>query len=163
MISVKEILIEKFGVEIILEEIEGLMPILRVPTAKIREICSFLHADSRCYFDSLSCLTAFDNGPDKAMMEIVYNLYSIPFDNKIALKIEFPRNLADTEIPKVPSVTSVWHSANWAEREAFDLLGIHFEGHPDLRRILMPSDWEGFPLRKDYQQQEIYHGITVKY
>ena len=163
MTDIKQILTEKFGMEIILQEIDGIMPILKVPAQDIERVCNFLLTDSQLFFDSLSCITAFDNGPEKGTMEVIYNLYSIPFDYKIALKIEIPRNTVSESIPKVPTVSNVWHSANWAEREAYDLFGIEFEGHPDLRRILMPSDWEGYPLRKDYQQQEIYHGITVKY
>ncbi len=164
MIKVKDILIEQFGNEIILEEIDGLMPILKVKAEKIAEICSFLKTESRCYFDSLSCLTGIDNGPEAKTMQLVYNLYSIPYDLKIALKIEIERTQNEAEsLPDVQTVSHIWHSANWSEREIYDLLGINFIGHPDMRRILMPSDWEGYPLRKDYQQQEIYHGITVKY
>lgn len=163
MINLKEILIEEFGETIILDEVGGLMSILKVPVDKISKISRFLKEDSRCYFDSLSCITGIDNGLEKNTMEVVYNLYSIPHGHKIALKVELPRNVLGEELPKVPSVSGVWHSANWDEREVYDLLGIQFVGHPDLRRILMPDDWEGHPLRKDYQHQEIYHGITVKY
>lgn len=163
MTNIKQILIEKFGEEIILQEMDGIMAILKVPAQQIEHVCKFLLTDSQLFFDSLSCLTAIDNGPEKGTMEVVYNLYSIPYDHKITVKIEIARNSIHESIPKVPTVSGVWHSANWAEREAYDLLGIEFEGHPDLRRILMPSDWEGYPLRKDYQQQELYHGITVKY
>ena len=158
MEKIKQILIEQFGERIILEEIAGLIPILKVPLDEINAICKFLKADSRCYFDSLSCLVGIDNGPEKNTMEIVYNLYSIPYGHKLALKIIFNR-----DEPKTLSVSEVWHSANWAEREAFDMYGIIFEGHPDLRRILLPEDWEGHPLKKDYVQQDKYHGITVKY
>lgn len=164
MDNIKEILIQHFGSEIIVQETAGLMPILKVTTHKIAEICSFLKENENCYFDSLSCLTGIDNGPEANTMEIVYNLYSIPYEYKLALKIELPRNSNETkELPEVPTVSHIWASANWSEREIFDLLGINFINHPDLRRILLPSDWEGYPLRKDYQQQETYHGITVKY
>lgn len=163
MADIKEKLTDKFGKEIILQEIDGIMPILKVPAQEIERVCEFLLTDSQLYFDSLSCLTAIDNGPEKGTMEVIYNLYSIPFDQKITIKIEVPRNAISDPNPKVPTVSNIWHSANWAEREAYDLLGIEFEDHPDLRRILMPSDWIGYPLRKDYQQQELYHGITVKY
>ena len=163
MENIKQILIEQFAERIILEEIAGLMPILKVPFAEINSICKFLKSDARCYFDSLSCLTGIDNGPEKNTMELVYNLYSIPYDIKLALKVEVKRNAIGEPIPQVQTVSDVWHSANWLEREIFDLVGIQFTNHPDMRRILMPNDWEGHPLRKDYQQQEIYHGITVKY
>ena len=82
-------------------------------------------------------------------MEVIYNLYSIPFDLHLMVKIKF-----DRETPLVPTVSDIWKTANWHEREIFDLLGIRFEGHPDLRRILLPSDWEGHPLRKDDILQE---------
>jgi NADH-quinone oxidoreductase subunit C len=163
MQKIKVILTEKFGQEIILETIEGLMPILKVPAIEIANICEFLLKDERCYFDSLSCLVGIDNGPEKNTIEVVYNLYSIPYGHKISIKIEFLRNADEATLPKIPSISHIWHSANWDEREAYDLLGIEFVGHSDLRRILMPADWEGHPLRKDYQQQELYHGITVKY
>lgn len=163
MENIKQILIERFGENIILEEIAGLMPILKVPLAEINVICKFLKTDSRCYFDSLSCLTGIDNSSEKNTMELVYNLYSIPYDVKLALKVALKRNENGEPNPQAPTVSDVWHSANWDEREIFDLLGIEFTNHPDLRRILMPEDWEGHPLRKDYQHQEIYHGITVKY
>ena len=163
MNKVKEILIEKFGEAIILEEKTGLMTILRVPILEIAKIAAFLKTDERCYFDCLSCITGIDNGPEANTMEVLYVLYSIPYDHKITLKVIFDRNITETNLPKVPSLSSIWHSANWDEREIYDLLGIEFIGHPDMRRILMPDDWEGHPLRKDYQHQETYHGINVKY
>ena len=89
---------------------------------------------------------------------MLYHLYSIPHDIHLALKVELDRTK-----PEVDSVTEIWKTADWHEREAYDLLGIHFKNHPDLRRILLPDDWEGHPLRKDYVEQEKYHEIKVKY
>ena len=94
-------------------------------------------------------------------MEIAYNLYSIPYEHHLTLKIRFPRLGENGKLPAVPSVTSVWRTADWHEREAYDLMGIHFTGHPDMRRLFLPEDWQGHPLRKDYTEQERYHGITV--
>ncbi|MFT5642226.1 MAG: NADH-quinone oxidoreductase subunit C [Cyclobacteriaceae bacterium] len=126
--------------------------------SQIHGICQFLHEDSGYYFDQLSSLTGLDNGEAANTMEVIYHLYSIPKDYRMALKVILPR-----ENPEIDSVADIWRTADWHEREAFDLLGIQFKGHPDLRRILLPTDWEGYPLRKDYQEQEKYHGMTVKY
>ncbi|MEI9920996.1 MAG: NADH-quinone oxidoreductase subunit C [Bacteroidota bacterium] len=118
--------------------------------------CSLeLHTNKDCYFDQLSCVTGLDTGTN---MEVIYHLYSIPFNLSLALKVILPR-----DNPRVPSLSSVWKSANWLERETFDMYGIIFEQHPDLRRILMPADWEGYPLRKDYKEQDKYRDVQVKY
>ncbi|MFA0961312.1 NADH-quinone oxidoreductase subunit C [Roseivirga sp. BDSF3-8] len=138
-------------------------PTITIPPALLLSAADCLYRHPDTYFDFLSCLTALDNGPSAGTMEVIYHLYSIPFDHSVALRVEVPRPAAPGELPAVPSVSHLWKSALWHEREAFDLVGIHFEGHPDLRRILLPSDWEGHPLRKDYDEQEYYHGIEVKY
>lgn len=122
------------------------------------ELMEFLHTDEQCYFDSLSCITGLDNGAEKASMEVIYNLYSIPYNHHLTIKVSL-----DRANPAVDSVASIWKAADWHEREAYDLLGIHFNNHPDLRRILLPADWEGHPLRKDYKHQEYYRGIKVEY
>jgi hypothetical protein len=85
---------------------------------------------------------------------MVYHLWSMPHSHAFKIKVECDRSAS-----KVPSVESVWRGANWLEREVFDLFGVKFEGHPDLRRIMMPEDWTGHPLLKDYQEIESYHGI----
>ncbi|WP_420316485.1 NADH-quinone oxidoreductase subunit C [Ekhidna sp.] len=123
----------------------------------IKSVCELLHAHDKLYFDSLSCLTGLDNGEENSM-EVIYNLYSIPFDLHLALKV-----ILDRPNPEVDSVSEIWRTADWHEREAYDLLGIKFISHPDLRRILLPDDWEGHPLRKDYEEQEKYHDVKVKY
>lgn len=125
---------------------------------KIVKVSQVLREHASCYFDMLSCITGLDNGNEVNTMEVIYNIYSIPFNHHLMLKVILSR-----ENPEIDSVISVWRSADWQEREVFDMYGIVFKGHPDLRRILMPADWEGYPLRKDYQTQEEYNGVTVKY
>ena len=117
-----------------------------------------LYRNPATYFDMLSCVTGIDNGEQMATMEVVYNLYSIPFHHHVMIKVTLPR-----EKPEIDSVCHIWKTANWQEREIFDMYGIHFKNHPDLRRILMPADWEGYPLRKDYKHQEYYRDIKVEY
>lgn len=129
-----------------------------VPAADLLKVCTELYQNPATYFDMLSCVTGIDNGVQANTMEVVYNLYSIPFNMSLAVKIVLPR-----ENPVVNSVTSIWRTADWHEREAFDMFGIQFNGHPDLRRILLPADWQGFPLRKDYAHQEYYRNIKVEY
>lgn len=121
-------------------------------------VCERIHHDSDLYFDMLSCVTGVDNGTEAETMEVLYHLYSIPFDQSIVLKVVLPR-----ENPELESVTSIWKTANWLEREVYDMFGIQFKNHPDLRRILMPADWKGYPLRKDYKHEEYYRGVKIDY
>ncbi|TDE18221.1 NADH-quinone oxidoreductase subunit C [Dyadobacter psychrotolerans] len=153
----------QFGHHDINTDIKGPQPILIIPVEQIALVCRFLHEDDRMYFDYLACITAIDNGAGLATMEIIYNLTSIPYGHDLMIKAIFPRNLPEETLPVVPTVSHIWRTADWHEREAFDLVGIHFEGHPDMRRILLPEDWEGHPLRKDYKVQDRYHGIYVRY
>lgn len=158
-------LLQKFGEELILGEDELCTPraILVAPEA-VDVVCQELHSWERSYFDQLSCITGLDNGPEAGTMEVIYNLYSIPYNLQLSLKIVLQRNQAAEEpLPEVPSLSHIWRTADWHEREVYDLLGIHFLNHPDLRRILLPSDWIGYPLRKDYQEQDYYHGIKVRF
>ena len=131
---------------------------IEIEHGSVFRVCEFLHEDEHCYFDHLATISGIDNGPDKATMEVIYNLYSIPKNLSLMLKAEIPR-----DHPEVKSLTPIWKGADWLERETYDLYGIIFEGHPDLRRILLPSDWEGYPLRKDYKHQEYYRGMKVQY
>ncbi|NJO03815.1 MAG: NADH-quinone oxidoreductase subunit C [Bacteroidia bacterium] len=155
---------EKFGPDVILSrETQGPQPFLVIQPDQIRLVCQELHENERTYFDFLSCLTALDNGPATGTMEVIYTLYSIPYNLHLHLKLLLPRNQEGEPLPEVPSISEIWRTANWHEREAYDLFGIIFTGHPDLRRIFLPADWEGHPLRKDYQHQERYHGVKVAY
>jgi NADH-quinone oxidoreductase subunit C len=129
-----------------------------IKTEMLVPICEHLQS---LYFDHLACITALDF-PKENKMEVVYNLAALTQGIAIALKIQLVRTDERGKLPVVPSLTSLWGGANWLEREVYDMFGIVFSAHPDLRRILMPADWEGFPLQKDYVVQEKYHGITVK-
>lgn len=131
---------------------------LTVPAEELVSICDLLWRNPQTYFDSLSCVTAIDLGPEVGQMEVIYTLYSIPFHVTLHLKV-----IIDRDKPEVPSLCGIWKTADWHEREAFDLLGVQFVGHPNLTRILLPADWQGHPLRKDYVEQDRYHGIKVKY
>lgn len=91
-----------------------------------------------------------------ANITVVYHIFSIKNNRSIVLKVDLPR-----DNPRVDTVEDVWKAANWHERETYDLFGVVFEGHPDLRRILLPDDWEGHPLRKDYKYPPTYHGLTL--
>ena len=130
---------------------------LRIQAGDLVPLCRALHRDPATYFDMLSCITGIDNGPE-ATMELAYNLYSIPFDNHLMIKVTLAR-----ENPLIHTVSPIWRTAEWHEREVYDMFGISFNNHPDLRRILLPADWEGHPLRKDYKHQEYYRDIKVEY
>lgn len=123
--------------------------------------------DPAWYFDYMECLSGVDEGSGSNRIGVVYHLMSITRGHRIVLKCfvdrSRPSSASSGSLPSLPSVASVWNAANWHEREAYDLIGIWFEGHPDLRRILMPADWEGHPLRKDYMNPEIYHDIQTAY
>lgn len=140
------------------EDLESTPFSLLIEQSKIHQVCELLYANEQTYFDQLSCLTALDNGIEEGTMEVIYNLYSIPYNYHLMLKVVLQRDALSLD-----SVSDIWKTAEWHEREAFDLLGIAFNNHPDLRRILLPNDWEGFPLRKDYEEQEKYHDIVVKW
>lgn len=109
-------------------------------------ILKYLHDDPILSLDHLQDITAVDYLNKKDVrFEVVYNLYSIRYHHKIRIRAQVPEN-----DPEIDSVVPIWAGANWHERECFDMFGIVFSGHPDLRRILLPEDWQGHPLRKDY-------------
>ena len=129
-------------------------PFLTVPAGKIIEVLNFCRDDGLMAFDCLSNLTGVDAPPDD--LDVVYHLFSYPKRHSLTLKVRVPK-----ANPKVPTVEKLYPTANWQEREAFDLFGVVFDGHSDLRRIMLPDDWIGHPLRKDYKEQEDYHGMST--
>ncbi len=148
---------DHFGETIVDQKTEGVLnPFVTVLPGKILDVARFLRDDSHTAFDLLMCLSGMDYTGGK--LGVVYHCDSTTLKHKIVLKVQVP-----TTDPRVQSVESIWKTANWHEREAFDMFGIVFDGHPDLRRILMPDDWEGYPLRKDYEVPEYYHGMKVPY
>jgi NADH-quinone oxidoreductase subunit C len=155
-------------------DFEALDPWIEVRPDGLLEIARYLRDDRDLAFDMLHCITAvdyFEPDPKKAAqvewqphLELIYHLSSITRRHRLVLKLRLPRWLDDRpgELPEVPSVSSVWSTAEWHEREVFDLMGVNFLGHPDPRRILCPEDWVGHGLRKDYQMPAEYHGIPAR-
>lgn len=160
--EIKLLLIEKFGSEIITgEETGGLQPALLINPDDIAAVCLELRNNPKTYFDFLSSLTGVHYNDETNRYGVVYHLASIPYKTQLTLKISKPHDKESSTLPEFKSINQVYRTADWHERETYDLLGIYFEGHPDLRRILLPDDWDGFPLRKDYQNAEFYKGIRI--
>ncbi len=130
-------------------------PWFQVEPYSIEEVCTLLKTADDLHMDYLECLTGIDF-PDDEKIAVIYHVYSYELKHRIVLKC-----FLDREDPALPTLSDVWRTANWQERECFDLLGVLFDGHPDLRRLLLPDDWEGHPLRKDYEEADDYHGIPT--
>lgn len=145
----------KFGEQIIeLVEFEtGSDSFINVNPNSIKDIAMFLRDNNELQFDYLSMLSGMDY---KDSLGIVYHIYSISLKHKLVLKVKLDRNK-----PIVATIERVWKTANWHEREVYDMFGIEFDGHSNLERILCPDDWEGFPLRKDYVAPTEYNGIDA--
>jgi NADH-quinone oxidoreductase subunit C len=144
---------ERFGSKITAAFPQDKHPRVHVGAADWREVAEHLRRDPSLCLDWLQNLSGVDYVADDALC-CVYDLWSFEHDHMIAVKVYTPRGK-----PSIPSVADLWAAADWHEREAYDLLGIDFPGHPDLRRILLADDWDGFPLRKDYVFPREYHGI----
>lgn len=129
---------------------------IKVPASLIKDVAKVLRDDDQLQFNTLMCLSGL-HYPKEEEMGVAYHLYSTHLGHNLALNVRVPEVK-----PELPTIEQIWKTANWHEREAYDMFGIIFTGHPDLRRILCPDDWEGHPLRKDYVQQETYRGVTTK-
>ena len=146
---------EQFGDAIGVLEGAGTNAFAVVDPARIAEVGAFCRDDEALRFDCLSNLSGVDY-PKQGHIQIVYHLLSYPLRHVFVLKVNATR-----DDPVVVTVSNVWSAGDWQEREVFDLLGVSFTGHPDLRRILMPEDWPGHPLRKDFVEPQEYHGIPT--
>jgi len=151
--EIAALLIEKFDSRILESKPDAINPWSAVEPAAILEIGQFMRSDEQLYMDHLELLGGSDY---KDRIEVVYILFSMKHRHRYTLKARLPR-----EAPAIHTVESVWSVANWHEREAYDMFGIVFEGHSDLRRILCPDDWEGYPLRKDYKYPKSYRDMPV--
>ena len=152
---------EKFG-----ESIYGFTPaedgvkdaFCMVKADDLPDVCQHLKSDPQLKFDFLQCLTAVDY-PREEKLHSVYHVYSYPLRHSFVLKVELPR-----EKPLCPSVYGVWKTADWHEREQYDLFGVQYTNHPELRRLLMPDDWVGYPMRKDFEEADDYRTMpTTRY
>ena len=134
----------------------GLHPHVQIRPEGLISVCRFLKDEPSLRFDLLRCISTVD-WPQNNVIELSYDLMSLFFAHAFAVKLVLNRAR-----PEIQSVRTVWPAAGWHEREAFDLMGVLFLNHPDARRILMPDDWTGHPLRKDSRDLAEYHGLKVK-
>jgi NADH-quinone oxidoreductase subunit C len=165
------VLEQQFGGRLKAKNLTAIDPFVVVEPADLVEVCRFLRDDPRLAFDILNCISGVDYlepDPKKAPkagfephLEVVYHLSSFRHRHRFVLKVSLPRwkDNKPGSLPEVPSVTSLWRTADWHEREVYDLSGVLFTGHPNLTRMLLAEDWQGHPLRKDYEFPLEYHGI----
>ena len=162
---------QRFAQHINAVNLEALDPWIEVAPAGLVDVCMYLRDEPGLEFDMLQCISGVDYfEPDEKKakkvdwephVEVVYHLWSVSNKTTLVIKVMLPRWKDDTpgSLPEVPSVAEVWPTADWHERETFDLMGIRFLNHPNHRRILCPEDWVGHALRKDYEMPMEYHGI----
>ncbi|MGB6044387.1 MAG: NADH-quinone oxidoreductase subunit C [Pirellulales bacterium] len=165
---------DKFGDRVTRLNLDAIDPWVEVTSEGLPDLCRYLRDEADLGFDFLSCISGvdyFEADPKKAdkvewepHIEVVYHLWSVKHKNSMVVKVLLPRwkDNQEGQLPEVPTVSDVWRTADWHEREVYDLCGIHFVGHPNLRRILCPEDWVGHPLRKDYEMPLEYHGIRCR-
>jgi len=162
---------KRFGDKITGAQLEAIDPWIEVAPEGLPEVCQYLRDDRDLQMNMLNCISGVDyleTDPKKAAktgwephLEVVYHFSSTVKKHTLVVKVILPRwkDGIEGRLPEVPSISRLWSGANWHEREVFDLSGVFFTGHPDLRRILCPEDWIGHPLRKDYEMPLEYHGI----
>jgi len=154
--AIAQLVEDQLGEVVVFVE-DALHPRLETTAEHWRELAVLLHKNEQLGFDWLACITGLDYVADN-QLAACYELKSTTQGHAIAVKVRVAR-----DAPIIPSVCDLWPAADWHEREIYDLLGIKFTNHPDLRRILLPDDWQGHPLRKDYEFPREYHGIPGSY
>jgi NADH-quinone oxidoreductase subunit C len=155
--AIHQNLLDRFGPEIILNlqpAVEGIRdPFIGVRSDALVAVSQYCHENSELKFDFCQSITGMDNGEQ---LTAVYHLFSYSWHHTLVLKVTTLRTN-----PRLPSCVSIWPAANWYEREIFDLFGVFFDGHPDLRRLLLPDDWPGHPMLKDWQEPASYNGMST--
>jgi len=151
--QIHQIVKEKFADSVLEEAADAVDPFIVVKPGVIEDLAYFCRDDTRLEFDLLSCISGVDY-PERNVIEVIYCLDSTPNKHWLIVKVVLPR-----DNPRVRTVENVWRTADWHERETYDLLGVTFEGHHNLIRILCAEDWVGYPLRRDYVMPETYRGI----
>jgi NADH-quinone oxidoreductase subunit C len=164
----------QFGNQIVGADLDALDPSVEITAESLGPVVRFLRDDDQLQFNYLHCISGVDYlepDPKKAKkidwephFQLLYHLSSMELGHRLVLRLVLPRWQDDIagRLVEVASIADIWRTADWHEREVYDLCGVRFSGHPDHRRILCPEDWDGHPLRKDYQQPDEYHGIRTK-
>lgn len=157
--EIVERLKQAFPEAIVAANPQAIDPFVEVKASNLLEVLSFLRDAPDLRFDFLMCITGVDllGLEEPPGFRVLYHLFSYCFKHTLVVKVQLPR-----ENPRVPSAASLYPTAIWHERETFDLLGIVFDGHPDLRRILLPEEWDGHPLRKDYKEGDTALGYPTR-
>jgi NADH-quinone oxidoreductase subunit C len=137
-------------------------PYLMIPVEKLRQLAAFLKEEPALEFDTLMTVSGVHQTGEIEKIEVVYHLFSYRHGHRLTFKVQLEHPLVLFHYYlRVDTVSDIWPAAGWLEREAYDMLGVHFKGNRDFRRLLLPTDWQGYPLLKDYQESDTYRSITT--
>ena len=151
IIDISKLLVEKFSNSIeFLEDTN----FIKVSSSKWEETALFIKENDKLKFDYLMCISSYDSG-NKETYGVAYNFKSTSIGHELEIRIEI------TDKESIPSIAHLWGAADWHEREAYDMMGLKFDNHPNFKRILLPEDWSGYPLRKDFETPEYYRGMRI--